>query len=291
MSAKTFILASAMNLYDDLEGCLFHYTKGATACGKILQNHKIRFSNIEALRDPFENRLLRVNAGGGAGTSDEMESADRRAWQVIDVQLRLIAEARIACFSADSEDSGPSATNHGRGWASASMWEHYGENHAGVCLAFDQRKLHEAIQQHCVSLKIAEPVHEPVNYLDEAHEGFPPIQIGVDDSADEVLRKRVRDMFFSKLPDWSSEREYRFVLLGVESTRENRQNGDYVDFGDALLAVILGAKFPFWPEPCVQELLRSAYSTNVKLLKAAWDNGRPCLLDHSTERDPFDFER
>ncbi len=74
-------------------------------------------------------------------------------------------------------------------------------------------------------------------------------------TADEIVAEHVRTqlpwLFFTKLLDWQSEHEYRFV----ESSMDDGYT--FVGIGDTLAGVILGSKFPEWQAHGARELCES----------------------------------
>jgi hypothetical protein len=78
-----------------------------------------------------------------------------------------------------------------------------------------------------------------------------------------------RDFFFVKALDWRSEYEYRFVVIAP---------GDeylHVDYGDALVAVVVGEKFPGSE---VLNARRACERAGARPLALKWASGGPALL-------------
>jgi hypothetical protein len=76
-------------------------------------------------------------------------------------------------------------------------------------------------------------------------------------------------LFFLKALDWRSEYEYRFVV-----TASPGGEGVFVEFGDALVGVVAGEKFPDWQ---VAGALELANRHESKALQLHWDN-QPYLI-------------
>jgi hypothetical protein len=74
------------------------------------------------------------------------------------------------------------------------------------------------------------------------------------------------DFFFLKSDDWASEHEFRALLLSPEGEYA------YVEFDDALRAIVLGEGFPAWQIPGALDACQQA---GVELKKIVWHAGRP----------------
>ena len=79
-------------------------------------------------------------------------------------------------------------------------------------------------------------------------------------------------MLFTKLLDWSGEQEFRFVAV-----RNNDYDGSLdVAFGDALRAVIVGAKLPPWQRAGAEVICREA--GDVDLVRCIWHERLPKIV-------------
>lgn len=136
----------------------------------------------------------------------------------------------------------------GRGFARARMWEQYAEAHRGVCLMikredFEPRALAELRARSANSWAGA------VNYTRRGILENPAatLMANLGTPAASVVHEHVQQqrdwIFFTKLLDWESEHEYRFI----ESSMDDGYS--YVDIGDALSGIIVGHGFPDWQMP------------------------------------------
>jgi hypothetical protein len=95
---------------------------------------------------------------------------------------------------------------------------------------------------------------------------------------------------FLKTLDWETEREYRFVTLNTGDPEEEL----FLDFEDALEAVIVGERFPVWQRPAAIDACREA---NVDALTLNWDMHRPIVTllkvhrPDDPENDPEELRR
>jgi len=254
----------------------YHYTTADAGLHRIVPGGTLLLNPFNRMRDPIENKDWLRSAGYVGGRSHgEWGRGLRGAAQ----RLRSYAKARPgrgdyegpinAVYNAASRlqrftkvlsfthDAPPApedlygviwADAYGRGYARPRMWEQYGENHEGVCLAFDRESLHNALEPVLTLLGPTFPGaiqysvehfvrHSRVRSL-YAHE---ILKLG-EGSYDRGMRRHVEnhiaDLFFTKLPDWESEHEYRYVVLSDDESRNP------APFGDSLRAVILGERFP-----------------------------------------------
>jgi hypothetical protein len=73
------------------------------------------------------------------------------------------AAARLLSLTADATDYGEETEPFGRGYARASMWQLYGDDHQGVCLAFDRERLLSALRSGLADS--ARIMAKPVQYV------------------------------------------------------------------------------------------------------------------------------
>ncbi|QIY66364.1 DUF2971 domain-containing protein [Streptomyces sp. RPA4-2] len=221
-----------------LTGSLFHYTSDKGLFG-ILASGELRLSPYRFTNDLWESQphYPSFSQRSGIGTGPDLA-----LWDEVDRQLRL--HTKVGCLTQDvtlpDTVANPDAL---RGWAHLALWAHYGAGHEGVCLRFDRDRLIESFLQHSGPASLA--FHGPVRYLSSQHG---PANAGIDleqvaefgiDAVSLAYAEANKDhLFFRKHIDWSSESEYRLVVLNQSV------DYDYVDIRSALTGIVLGQAFP-----------------------------------------------
>lgn len=270
------IVPDEYGIYGERGSLAYHYTTAEAGLNHIVPDSTLLANPFSRMRDPIENKDWLRSAGyvggrshaewgpGLAGTVRRLRGfalarLGRDDWQkaidaVHDAATRLQRFTKVLSFTHDAPPPPDDmhgaiwADAYGRGYARPRMWEQYGSNHEGVCLAFDRELLHRALTP-------ALTTHGPtfpgrVDYSVEhfvahsrvravyAHE---ILKLGKGSYARGTRRhvqNHVSDLFFTKLPDWESEREYRYVVFAED------ERPYPVSFGDALRAVVVGERFP-----------------------------------------------
>lgn len=126
---------------------LFHYTRRDRAFARIVPDGQLRFSPLDRLRDPLENKPWTLGVaqyGGEVNNGVGLRARLAAGWALNTLANSVRTRARILAFTHDAPGYEDFAA-FGRGWARASMWEHYAENHLGVCLVFDKERAVSAI--------------------------------------------------------------------------------------------------------------------------------------------------
>lgn len=254
----------------------FHYTTREAALGGILPSRHLRLSLYGAMRDPLENQQWRFTFTGRGARDDATVIADvaeqtefeRRANEetrsrshllslTIDAEQRPDGERPPFCF----------------GWARARMWEQYAERYCGVCLVFDKHRLTQRFAEGLEGGEVIETYHRPVIY-DGAGMMKPIIEADAARSDPNFFEGYIEAnygaLFFTKILDWQSEHEYRFVAIAEDGAALS------VDYGDALKWVIAGNQLPGWERPAVLAASRHA---GARPLLMRWDNWRPGLVE------------
>ena len=153
------------------------------------------------------------------------------------------------------------------------------DNHTGVCIVFDKKRLHESVHAAFTVVGripgLVRVFDGPVDYSDQ-----PPIIMigtvpwdpyllkrdevekhGIDFIVDRQVRSFHRQIYFTKNTDWKAEAEYRWVVYGV--------NAEYTTLpvADALVAVILGVDIS---QDDREQILAIAESTGLSVSIAIW---------------------
>jgi len=265
---------------DKPEGLLAHYTRAKVAFEDILPSHQLRMSPYRKMRDPVENKDIVPGTGAYGKTPENFDDAYK---SMLDGIKFLRDECRLLSLTHDAD----AERTFGCSWARPRMWEQYADAHRGVCLLFDGERLDytlaTAFSEHNVLAWQDEVRYTPAGisgskilYLDDARifdseQRGHAISTYIEDNSD--------DFFFLKSDDFETEHEYRAVVMPTDGFEAEPSEvlsieGDYafVDYGDALVAVIVGERFPNW------QLLgasRAAERAGARLGKIGWHQGRP----------------
>jgi Protein of unknown function (DUF2971) len=250
---------------------LFHYTPAATALDYILRDASLRLSPPSRMNDPFESDPHLVNLRGDLG--DDRPDAV----QMIEDASQLLRErCRLTCLALSGPNEWSSLIGYGDGYTRARMWTQYADGHRGVCLAFDQNRLREAVRATAEKkgLKLYEA---PIRYLARDERSILielPAERALKDLArliDDIFPGVVAGLYFSKAWDWSTESEYRFLLHGDAAEDE------YVDISRTLTGVFCGASFPERRLDDLRACCPQLHDDN-RIYRMFWRNGFPIAM-------------
>jgi hypothetical protein len=251
--------------------CLYHFTR-ANVAASILDQNRIRMSPFENTNDPREAKDWFVTpVSATSGFDPRLFQSTQEA-----LNVRLKRETKVACFSVD----GPRKANRDeepleRGWAHPRMWAHYGDNHAGVCFVFHAPRLETAFRDELDGRGTIDS--GPVVYSDmnpALTQAFvmnmtKVADLGVNAAVDAHAAEHVGTLLFTKLGDWATEMEFRFVLRGRNPSFE------FVDTGDALVAACVG---PDYPDGDASGVLARLAARELPTFRVQWSNGHPTLV-------------
>jgi hypothetical protein len=222
---------------------LFHYTTATVALDHILLEARLRLSSPTGTNDPGEFEEHNVGL---------IQDRDDEPWPPTRVERDLFFHGssnllrnrcRLACLSTAVRNERSSLTGFGDGYARARMWAQYADNHAGVCLAFDQKRLTDAAIRLASSRNL-KLYKGPVRYLSDDETPRPTelpisrLRADFHGFIDEVFPTVVGRLYFMKAWDWSTESEYRFLVHGEVDDYE------YVDISRSLTGILCGSRFP-----------------------------------------------
>lgn len=249
--------------------CFFHYTTRCAAFEHIIPSRQLRLSPFSQMRDPLEAKLPPVTLITGLGTNSPLD--DQLA--VMDELNALSARdpdpvrdrTKLLCLTVDRhepEAAGP-PTNYGAGWARARMWDQYAEHGKGVCLVFSRpvltlevmgrptqypRATHQEVRYTPTGLAGTEAtVIKVPNNIAAMRETFPDRPLA-DLLWDVHFGQHKKELLFTKLQDWESEHEYRFVITADED------GPVFVNVTQSLVGVVVGHDFPAWQRAGVRTL-------------------------------------
>lgn len=238
------------------------------------------------MRDPRESRWAFFDAIVGGLAS----------WQISELSyltdmavVRSREDVRILSMTRDQERS--SDQIFGRGFARPRLWEQYAGNHVGVCLGLDRDALAAAVAtsvaqtgqplwQGAVAYRDG-PIASDANRFDLADAGERAASAGeegVDSAVAEHIARHRDELLFTKLTDWASESEYRFV------TRWSSNDELFVDLEGSLKAILVGHEVSQSYAPSLYGLCEPR---GVGVAKVDWLNGRPDVSKMSREVTGF----
>jgi hypothetical protein len=242
----------------DTQKCLFHYTTREAAFEHILPARKFRLSTYGEMRDPLENKDLHLPAGWFEGGGDEKNKEQAYAtFMRATAEIRRRAHLLAFTVDADVYAYSPHASSFAAGWSRARMWEHYAEQHAGVYLVFDKQTLTLTLENDLEQQLGTRPFSGDVNYTETGSDRAPFLDLtsppdDIEAFVPEFIEQNHHLLFFEKALDWQTEHEFRFV------TTAPTDDELYADYGDSLVGIVVGEKFPEWQRPAVLEAGRSA---------------------------------
>jgi hypothetical protein len=149
------------------------------------------------------------------------------------------------------------------------MWAQYAENHSGVCLIFNGKKLHANIESSInESSKL---FYGAVSYKNYGSIASQPLEYydlisGLSEKVRMHYYRHYKHYFLSKYPDWENESEYRWLIHNTSNAPE------FVTIGGALKTVLVGSDFPKAYEPSIVAICKEL---KVNVGKMTWVNGLP----------------
>lgn len=274
-----------LNYINDHRNYLFHYTKWETAKEKIFKKSAIRFSPFICLDDPREYKDW---------TFDVLPSHPCREFIEYMKEIKNKANSliknyyKVLCFTETPRIEKRIVQNAYdfryrvmflMGYARARMWSHHADDHKGICLVFDKKKLLSFIKK-----KYPTSYCGPVRYKNYSDDFLKARKIYLDrmwtdekiiiDTLKEHIRKNRQSIFFEKNVDYRDEREYRVIIHGENPGYEE------IPVKDLLCGAIVNAdKYDTYSS----YLNESAQYLNFKIGTLYWQEGRPVIYGSAQE--------
>lgn len=240
-----------MNISHDFftDDIIFHYTKLETAIEKILPKNRLRFSSFENVNDPIEiiSRSISIY---WENNEINGEHVDNIKYEDIVNTIRL-EESKLLCFSMNNSDirfGGNSVLDRDNffesGFFKLRMWDQYGNNHKGLCIALSKSQLEKDM---CVNYDNYIWKSGAVSYNNSVLKAREAYQIKannhlIDDFKNyflsDYLEENYAKLYFTKIKDWQNENEYRLLLIGLSGEEY------YLNIKNSIRAIFCGLNFP-----------------------------------------------
>ena len=252
-------------MFGEPDEYLFHYTTLAVALEHILEKATIRLSPFSAMRDPRESQAWLITGGGYGGVDEAQYQEYSKKMNALKHEHKLLSLTQDD-LSRHHSDEDPV---YRRGFARPRLWEQYAQSHRGVCLCFNRETLIESL---CGQLGTPERplTHGAVEYRDDrlGQELFVDLtpDLGVDELVEANLDRYFDALFLTKLRDWETENEYRFVV------RTDKQGYEFASIETSLRAVCLGGEVARTYVPSFTALCEGR---GWEVLQMRWENGYP----------------
>lgn len=266
-----------INNTDYPEQYVYHYTKADTAVDHILKNQTLRFNTFQGVNDPRENKDWQFTLH----TDHSCEDFSLEAGHDFSKQASVVLKNKVKmiCFSTDAAQSVEMTANNilFRGFSKPAMWHHYANEHDGICLMFDRKKLDVAFRRHLASdgLFCGAVQYSNSGFLPRLSGGPFVLDISGMKSLDAEkclpsikrhLHRYHKDLFFRKLNDWSNESEYRWIYF--DSTEVPKD----VYYHQALVGILVGDKVS---SETIKAIDNYSKEHKVCYQQIAWQNGFP----------------
>lgn len=203
---------------------VYHYTSTDVALAYIISECRLRLHYRRLSNDPIENTDYFFSSSGDSDTES--------AYKFRDTLKKMLDQVKQVsfCMNKIEHKSNTNTKNWEKyGFAKPRMWDQYGDNYKGVCLAFSRKALEKSSEK-------ANMICEDVRYvdyhnLDISHQSIDKYKIG-DDEYTKNFTTYVKKRLFKKHIDFNNENEYRICSF-------NEGEFDYVDISNALRGVIV----------------------------------------------------
>lgn len=205
---------------------IYHYTS-VEKLFLILGNFQLKMSQLKDTNDPRERMGLKAVLDVRAKNGNKL----LRLYQSRDINLNT-----ITCFSGDNEGT--------KGFDLPTMWAHYGDEYRGVALMICPTTL---IEENSETL-----------FFDKVQYEKPKANIVME--GEMKPEELVQSLFFSKRPDWNSEKEWR--LLSLRSQR-------MCNIKKSLKSIVLGLDFDHAFLSSINKLIQDE---NVTIQQLKLDN-------------------
>jgi hypothetical protein len=254
---------------------VFHYTKNCSAI-KILSEKKIRLGQFKYTNDPREARKWAIPGeylGVAPITEEDLIRFGKGTRRLNDeINNIRLQEWKVLCVSMHHPQQKKGNNPFYFGNCRPNMWAHYGENHKGVCLKLNGKKLEQRIKE-LKKAKGCEVFSGEVRYNDFDslkplffRTSFEQLSQDLHQEIRNHLKEKYREYFLLKAADWITEYEFRWLIVSREDAPEHISVEEIID------GVVIGENYPKEDIPLIKKLCQEL---EIKPTGMAWQNGIP----------------
>ena len=248
---------------------IFHYTKKRTALEDIINLGKLKYNKKNSTNDPKEYRDIGIYVHNANSNESNYELAVHYADQIKDA---LNKKLRICCFCQNSPE--PRNKLDRLGFLKPRMWSQYGENHSGVCLAFEKdtliweisRQLKDEDYFYYQEIKYVffEGLKDPIYSIDIKD----ACQYSYKEYMNILVNRYKENLFYQKHKDYKDENEFRIALIDFNEEYE------YMKYGRSMRSIIIGDRYP---EDELSKIMKIAFDLGIDIYKIKWIKGLPTI--------------
>ena len=262
---------------------LCHYTKRDTALEKILFNKQLKLGRLGLTNDPKETKSRTISVISDSEKQYSIFDIAHRAERVMKEEWRVLCLTKHLRTRKGHSDRNHYLNFFAPGYCRPRMWAQYAENHSGVCLIFDGRRLETEIDsKKGKGYKVFCGAVSYYNYdsvTSKSIDFFDIETLGLLNGIRKHYYNFYKHYFLSKYPDWRDESEYRWL---IHSPRKKAD--EFISIKGTLVAVLVGADFSKAYESLLKDLCKNL---NVSAGRMCWKNGVP-IAQFGSIYDPKD---
>lgn len=253
---------------------LYHYTSIEKALDFILKDRTLMFNSLRGTNDPKESKNWKFDFHVEDKLSPTYDES-MKLWH--DVSEEIKTKCKVLCFSKDMPGLGQDMINdiYLRGFAKPRMWAQYGDNHKGLCFAFERKRIEALLIEQFG--QCAELYGSDINYKNSPLKGditrspytldYPLLrEVGIAEYVKLHIDTYNAELIFEKSLDWRDENEYRF-LKHIDSL-ENQ----FLHFENALKGIVFGADTS---EEHQRAVFQATYKGGMQFEQICYSNGTP----------------
>jgi len=181
---------------------LYHFTSFDKFINGISESKSIRLSSILNVNDPLDYKERTFRNKQLFKQGEAIKSISKRNEYIKTLKTKWIDNCKIACFSTSNSQSGI------EGFQLANLWSYYAENHSGVCIAFDKKKVLSYFDENFSHLYPLRNIVEYKNKLD-----YFRYNTEYNQNEYKGIKDNKSTLFFEKLKAWDREQEYRLICF------------------------------------------------------------------------------
>lgn len=238
MKNKEYENISSQNIIRDAKSgrYLFKYVS-PDAIQHVLKLNKvsIRFSYTMFYNDPYELFLQLAEDG-------DIKYNARALFYYI---YETLPQFPVTCFSRDP--------------SSIVMWSHYANDHKGICIGFNEKKLTN--QFSAAFIGNVQYINDPMSIKDGVMDYLS--YSGKKTNTKRIIAKALTLAYFSKRKDWQYEKERRIVIQPNEATKIDEKYFTLEIDANTIDYIIFGQ------ETAKEDIIKTrdwAYDNNIKMI-------------------------
>lgn len=278
LASKTRAMIAIPDIFRNSD-TIYHYTKASTAVEHIFYKERLRFSAFGNSIDTIEKSRFDTGLMYSGTEEERFQKIYKNhlsdANSIEEKIHSLFDSSKIICFCEnDLQNDYYLELNRFKkdfyGFLKPRMWDQYGENYKGICLAFSKEKLVK-VSENVVAKNIEYIEYDDFD-LNFSHINLNSINNVGPETYYNNVHQTIIDFFFKKHKDYKDENEFRLL--------KSLDNDQFLDISESICGIIVSPEL-IESQFILDQIKKYSREKQIELLYLLWNKNGVTITSRS----------